>query len=69
MKWYAFIAGWLSCIALVSISQDIVGKAEHLRRIEACWIPWYISVPVSVFLLVVSFRLLEKADDTKTPNS
>ena len=63
MKWYAFIAGWLSFAAATSISQDIVGKAEYLRRTEACWLPWYISVPIALFLLVLSYLLMEKTGE------
>ena len=65
MKWYAFLAGWLSYGALTSISQDIIGKAEHVRRAEACWISWYISVPIALAALVISYLLLEKADRPK----
>jgi hypothetical protein len=62
MKWYAFLAGWLAYAALVSISQDIVGKAEYLRSAEARWIPWYITVPLALFMLVISCMLMNKAE-------
>jgi hypothetical protein len=62
MKWYGFLAGWLSYGAITSISQDMMGKAEYLRRTEACWVTWYISVPIAAVALVLSYLLLNKVD-------
>ena len=62
MKWNAFIAGWLAYAALVSLSQDIMGKAEYLRSTEARWIEWYISVPIALAILVLSCLLMNRAE-------
>lgn len=54
----AFWAGMLMFIGMQSILQDIMGKEEFLRRAEAVWWPWYVTVPIAILLIFLSMYLL-----------
>ena len=61
MVYRAFWAGMLMFIAMQSILQDIMGKEEFLRRTEAMWIPWYVTVPIAVLLIFMAMSMLGKS--------
>lgn len=51
-QWYA---GFVAATCLQSLTQDLLGKAECLRRMENGWVDWKISVPIAIVgLLAVS---------------
>lgn len=52
-----FWAGVLAQIGISSLIQDIVGKEEYLRHVEANWISAAITIPLAVMVLGIAFIL------------
>lgn len=53
-----FWAGMIMYIALHSIFQDLRGLEKVLEMTRANWMPWYITLPLSLFLLLLAIMLM-----------
>lgn len=68
LKKYALMthsfASMLIWICINSILQDVIGKEGCLKRMEANWIDWKISVPISLVVLFIGLWLSKISGET-----
>ena len=53
-----FVAGWLFSIGMRSLEQDLIGKAEYIRRMDAGWGSAQYTVPLAAFFIAVSLWMV-----------
>jgi len=54
------IAGFLIHWASNSLIQDSMGKARCLALMDSTWIPWGVTVPIALAVLVWAALIIEK---------
>ena len=52
MRNLGFIKGFLVCLALGSLYQDIIGKAAYIAHVQNHWIDGSITVPLALIAIV-----------------
>jgi hypothetical protein len=50
-----FDAGTIVGILAISINQDIIGKEQYIQIISNNWMPWWLSTPMALGLLVIMY--------------
>jgi hypothetical protein len=54
----AWYSGFISALALVSLFQDYCGKEGYIEVVRNHWMSAYITVPLALAALLLSFWLL-----------
>lgn len=50
-----------------SLFQDLMGQARYLQLVHTAWVPWWISVPAVLSLIVFTSYTLSRASEKLTP--
>ena len=52
-----FVAGFLTCSAITSLQQDILGMEGTVRMVVNHWITGWITVPLAILALIAAVIL------------
>lgn len=56
-----FLAGFLFALASVILIEDAIGKEDFLAAAPYIMVEWYISTPIAVLFLIISFAIMGPA--------
>ena len=59
--WKAFWSGWLMCVAMRSLHQDILGKEQFMKYVDAAWVSGMWTIPIALMMLLVACLLFSAA--------
>lgn len=60
--WLAlFLAGYLTCTALRSLQQDLLGKEKYIAMCDAAWVDGGITIPLALLMLVAAWWMVKVA--------
>jgi len=59
--WKAFWSGWLMCVTMRSLHQDILGKEQFMKYVDAAWVSGMWTIPIALMMLLVACLLFSAA--------
>ena len=54
------LAGWFIHFGTNSLYQDLIGKEEYIMRVDAGWVPWYITVPIALTIILWALLIIDE---------